>query len=82
MRSTSTTIPASSSTSRSAVSAGCSPGSMMPATGAQRPLSARRIISTSSSRTTTAVVPESQSGRSPMRSRRRRMKSGVAIRSR
>src|SRR5690606_9660996 len=73
------TTPASSSTSRSAATAGCSPGSRMPVTGVMRPLSARSTRSTSSSRTTTAVTPASHNSSCPIFSRNRRMKSGVAI---
>src|SRR5690606_36796806 len=73
------TTPASSSTSRSAATAGCSPGSRMPVTGVMRPLSARSTRSTSSSRTTTAVTPASHNSSCPIFSRNRRMKSRVDI---
>src|SRR5579859_2041914 len=73
-----TWTPVSSNTSRTAVAAGSSPGSTMPAGTVHRPLSARRTRSSlPPSSVTTALTPGNQSGWTPIMSRRVRMKSGV-----
>jgi hypothetical protein len=71
--------PVSSATSRTAAFAGSSPGSTIPVTGAQTPLSALLTNSTSSSRITTAVTPISQSGAWPMWVRSSTMNGGVGM---
>ncbi len=65
---------------RAAAAAGCSPGSMIPVTGVQAPVSERRMsrVRSRASSSTTAVTPESHSGAGPTFSRSSRMKSGIA----
>src|SRR5450759_3212924 len=78
-RSGTTRTPDSSTTSRTAASAGCSPGSMIPVTGVHAPLSARRTSSSWSPLRTTAVTPDSHSGAVPILVRSATTKSGIAI---
>ena len=80
MASTSTSTPVSSRHSRRIATAGCSPGSGMPETTAQRPLSARRPSrSRPASSTTTMLTPGSHSMSCPILCRRETMNSGVAM---
>ena len=66
---------------RTAAWAGCSPGSMIPVTGVQVPLSLRRTARTlrRERSMTTAETPGIHSRSCPMRSRRERTKSGAVI---
>src|SRR5680860_1364660 len=78
-RSTSTVTPVSSNTSRRAAVAGCSPGSTIPVTGVQSPLSDLLTSRISSTRRTTAVTPGSHSSAWPTLRRRSTMKSGTGM---
>ncbi|CAG7619470.1 exported hypothetical protein [Actinacidiphila bryophytorum] len=79
-RSTTAATPVSSSISRTAASAGCSPGSGMPAISAHLPVSARRLSSTRPrSSNTTITTPGMNSSVSPALARMSRMNCGVAM---
>src|SRR5699024_2460113 len=73
--------PASSGTSRAGAEAGCSPGSMMPVTGVQAPLSRRRTASrrVRAGSSTKAVTPGIHNSSCPNFSRRARTNSGVGM---
>ena len=80
-RSTATSTPASSRTSRTAPAAGCSPGSRQPVVSAHSPLSDRRTRSTRPrSSSTTAMTPTRGSGARPTEARSATTKGGIGIR--